>query len=318
MKYVRNLLFIFPFFCWSQSNFDRAEVYFQEEKFDIAKPLFQGYLEEHPNSLKCKEYLGDIASYSKDWETAIDYYKDLVFLDATSANYHFKFGGATSMKALEGSKLRALLYVSDIKEAFETAARLDSEHIETRWALVEFYIQLPGIIGGSEDKAMEYANELGKLSLVDGYLAKGYIAEYTERPLDAENFYKKAIEVGGSPHTYEKLSALYENNERPQEAIETSVRSLKLHKRNQLQYQIGKIAAQYNIYPQLGLESLQEYIKNHSIKDGVPKDWAYLRMAQIYKNLGRKEDALFWIDEALSNRPDFKEALEEKKRIKTL
>ena len=165
---------------------------------------------------------------------------------------------------------------------------------------------------------MEYANELGKLSLVDGYLAKGYIAEYTERPLAAENFYKKAIEVGGSPHTYEKLSALYENNERPQEAIETSVRSLKLHKRNQLQYQIGKIAAQYNIYPQLGLESLQEYIKNHSIKDGVPKDWAYLRMAQIYKNLGRKEDALLWVDEALSNRPDFKEALEEKKRIKTL
>ncbi len=318
MKYLLSLLLIFPFFCLSQSNFERAEEYFEQEKFDLAKPLFQSYLEKHPNSLKSKEYLGDIASYSKDWETAIDYYEDLVSIDAINANYHFKYGGATSMKALEISKVRALLYVSDIREAFETAASLDPMHIETRWALVEFYIQLPGLIGGSEAKAIEYADELGKISPVDGYLANGYIAEYTERPLDAENFYKKAIEVGGSLHTYGKLSELYEKNNQPQEAIETSTRSLKVHKRNQLNYQIGKIAAQYNVDPQLGLESLQEYVKNHSVKDGVPKDWAYFRMAQIYKNLGKKENALLWINKALSSRPDFKEAMEEKRIIKAL
>jgi tetratricopeptide (TPR) repeat protein len=91
---------------------------------------------------------------------------------------------------------------------------------------------------------------------------------------------------------------------------------LKVHKRNQLNCQIGKIAAQYNIDPEFGLQSLQEYVKNHSVKDGVPIDWAYFRMAQIYKNLGKKENALFWINKALSTRPDFKEALEEKRRIK--
>jgi hypothetical protein len=56
-------------------------------------------LEKHPNSLKSKEYLGDIASYSKDWETAIDYYKNLVSMDEINANYHFKYGGATSIKS---------------------------------------------------------------------------------------------------------------------------------------------------------------------------------------------------------------------------
>ena len=54
------------------------------------------------------------------------------------------------------------------------------------------------------------------------------------------------------------------------------------------------------------------------LNDLFPIDIISVDSAQIYKNLGRKEDALFWIDEALSNRPDFKEALEEKKRIKTL
>src|SRR5690606_23886224 len=136
------------------------------------------------------------------------------------------------------SKIRALSYVGDIKYELEQAAKLDPKHIEARWALVEFYIQLPGIIGGSESKATEYANELGAISKVDGYLANGYIAEYTDRPKDAERYYIKAIEVGGSPHTYEKLSNLYEKNNRPKEALGTTSKSLKVHKRNQLNYQI--------------------------------------------------------------------------------
>jgi hypothetical protein len=50
----------------------------------------------------------------------------------------------------------------------------------------------------------------------------------------------------------------------------------------------------------------------------VPQDWASFRKAQIYKNLGRKEHALLWINKALSSRPDFKEALEEKSIINAL
>ena len=222
------------------------------------------------------------------------------------------------MKALEISRIRALGYVGDIKSSFETAAKLDPLHIEVRWALVEFYIQLPGIIGGSERKAIKYANELLKISPVDGYLANGYIAEYSERPQDAERYYKKAIEVGGSAHTYEKLTNLYETNNRPEEAIQTASVSLKKHKRNSLNYQIGKIAAQYNLNAELGINCLQKYIENHSVRDGVPKDWAYYRLAQIYKNLGKKDKALQWINKALADRPDFKEAREEKQQILSL
>ena len=43
------------------------------------------------------------------------------------------------------------------------------------------YIQLPGIVGGSETKAIKYSNELLKLSPVDGYLSRGQIEEYFER-----------------------------------------------------------------------------------------------------------------------------------------
>jgi tetratricopeptide (TPR) repeat protein len=318
MKNFVLLLILAPFCSMAQTSFERAEAYFEQEQFSRAKPLFEHYLKNQPQHLKTREYLGDIAGYTKDWDTAIHYYDGLVEEDDANANYHFKAGGALGMKALEISRFRALGYIGSIRRHFEKAAKIDPNHIETRWALVEFYIQLPGIIGGSERKAIKYADELGTISPVDGYLANGYIAEYSDRPKDAERFYKQAISIGGSVHTFEKLSGFYENTNQPQKAIETVTDCLKVHDRNQLHYQIGKIAAQYDLNAELGISCLHKYIENHSVRDGVPKDWAYYRLAQIYKNMGQKEDALLWINRAMANRPDFKEAKKEKEIILAL
>ncbi len=319
---IREKLSIIPLFFFlvssfaiAQDNYSQAEDYFKQEKFSKAKPIFENYLRKHPNDKKTQEYLGDIAAYGREWDTAISYYEILVNKEPLNANYHFKYGGAMGMKAMSINRIRALTYIGDIKSQLEMAAKLDSKHIEARWALIEFYIQLPGIFGGSENRAIDYAKELGSISPVDGYLAKGYIAEYSKRPKDAERYYKKAIEVGGSPHTYEKLTSLYEKNNQPQQALETTSKSLKLHKRNQLNYQIGKICAQYNLEPDYGIESLGVYLANYTIKDGVPKEWAYYRLAQIYRNLGKKEIALSWINKALSDNDDFKEAQKEKSHI---
>ena len=318
IRKITLLAYLLPLFAVAQNNYQQAEEYFKQENFSKAKPIFENYLKQHPEDKKTREYLGDIAAYGKNWDTAISYYEALVQDEETNANYHFKYGGAMGMKAMSISRIRALTYIGDIKHELEQAAKLDPKHIEARWALVEFYIQLPGIFGGSENKASAYANELGNISKVDGFLANGYIAEYTDRPKDAERFYKKAIEVGGSAHTYEKLSNLYEKNNQPEEAIKTNSESFKKHKRNQLNYQIGKISAQYNLQPEYGIECLSKYLANYSIKDGVPKDWAYYRLAQIYKNLGKKEIALTWINKALMGRTDFKEAQQEKSLILAL
>lgn len=318
MKHLLCALLIAPSLLWSQNTFEQAEALYHKDKFKKAKPLFEAYLSANPDHKKTREYLGDIAGFSEDWDTAIAYYDDLVSEDDNNANYHFKYGGALGMKALSISKIRALSYVGDIKKHFEKSAKLDPKHIEVRWALVEYYIQLPGIIGGSERKAIMYANELGKISPVDGYLANGYIAEYNNRPADAEKFYKQAIKVGGSVHTYEKLTTLYENTNQPEKALQTATSCLEKHDRNQIHYQIGKIAAQYNLDAQLGISCLHKYLDNYSVADGVPKDWAYFRLAQIYKNLGDKSNALKWIDKALAQRPTFQEAKEEKSKILAL
>lgn len=115
------------------------------------------------------------------------------------------------MKAKSVNKFKALGMIDDIETAFLTAAKLDLKHIESRWALVMLYIELPGIVGGSESKAKKYSDELMNLSKVDGYLSKGYIDEYFNRYSKAEANYIKAHEIGKSKTTYQKLYNLYVN-----------------------------------------------------------------------------------------------------------
>ncbi len=196
---------------WSQSNFEKAEKFFIEEKYDQAQLAFESVLKSNPSDLKTIEYLGDIAGQNKSWDKAIGYYKKLKQLKPSEANYYYKYGGALGMKAKEVNKFKALGMIDEVKASFEKAITLNPKHIEARWALIELYIQLPGIVGGSESKAIKYSNELLRLSPMDGYLSRGHIEEYFKRYKVAELQYKKAIIVGGSKTSYQKLASLYKN-----------------------------------------------------------------------------------------------------------
>jgi len=211
MKQILYLFLLLPIMMWSQSNFEKGEKLFEEKKYSQAEAIFQAVLKANPVDLKTIEYLGDIAGRGKSWDAAIGYYKKLKQLKPSEANYNYKYGGALGMKAKESNKFKALGMIDEVKESFEKAIKLNPKHLEARWALIELYIQLPGIVGGSESKAIKYSNELLRLSSVDGYLSRGHIEEYFKRYKTAEQHYKKAILAGGSKTSYEKLASLYKN-----------------------------------------------------------------------------------------------------------
>jgi len=211
MKLLFQIIFLFPVLLFSQANFEKGEKLFHQGKYDLAKPIFEEVIKENPTHLNALEYLGDIEGNNKSWTKAMSYYDKLRKLKPGEANYHYKYGGCLGMKAKESNKFKALGMIDDIKGSFEKAIQLNPNHIDARWALIELYLELPGIVGGSEKKAQNYANELLKISPVDGYLAKGRIAEYFERYKEAEKVYSKAIAIGGSKTTYQKLANLYKN-----------------------------------------------------------------------------------------------------------
>jgi len=195
----------------SQNDFAKAEKLYQQGQISQAKIIFEAILRENPNHLKVIEYLGDIEGNAQNWDSTIFYYKRLKELNPKEADYYYKYGGALGMKAKESNKIKALSMIGEVKSSFEKAIQLNPKHIGARWALIELYLQLPAIIGGSETKAIQYSNQLLRLSPVDGYLSRGHIAEYFGKYSEAEKQYKLAIEVGKSKTCYQKLSDLYKN-----------------------------------------------------------------------------------------------------------
>ncbi|MCV9927351.1 hypothetical protein OIU83_06795 [Flavobacterium sp. LS1R49] len=210
MKQMVLIFLLFPILIWSQSNFEKAEKLFEIQKFDKAKTLFETVLKENPSDLKTLEYLGDISSHNKEWDQAVGYYKKMKQLNPFEANYFYKYGAALGMKALNVSKLKAFGMIDEIRGSFEKTIVLNPKHIEARWALIEMNLELPGIAGGSQAKAIKYSDELLRLSSIDGYLSRGHIDEYFKRYSDAERQYKHAIIVSKSKKSYQMLASLYQ------------------------------------------------------------------------------------------------------------
>jgi len=52
MKKFYLFLFLIPLSSFSQTNFEKAEKLFNEEKYALAKPLFENELKDSPNHLK--------------------------------------------------------------------------------------------------------------------------------------------------------------------------------------------------------------------------------------------------------------------------
>lgn len=312
------LFLLVPVLGIAQQSLVDVTLLLEQKQYKQAETIIKPYVISNPTSKRAVELLGDAYGYQAKWDAAIEQYEKLVAMDPNQANFHYKFGGAMGMKALEVNKVSAFMLIGDIEDAFLKAAELDSKHIDTRWALVELYMQLPGIVGGSVRKSLQYANELEALSKVDGYLAKGYIYEYDDEPDLAEKYYKMAISTGGSVTCFDKLSSFYEKQQEPEKAIATIEASKKKHERNAVHYQIGKVAAEYNLQLEKGESCLQKYIVNYSVEDGVPKAWANYRLAQIYKHQKRKTEALKYINLAIAELPEIDVFKEERVLIEML
>ena len=131
--------------------------------------------------------------------------------------------------------------VLDAKSEFIRASDLAPNHIETRWALVKIYMELPGVLGGSTSKAIRYANQLEALSKVDGYLAKGYLYNKDEDFKQAEQFYKQAVAIGGSKTCYMSLANFYLNRDQKDKAIVVLEMGFERLKAEELQQKLEEI-----------------------------------------------------------------------------
>jgi len=122
-------------------------------------------------------------------------------LSPADADMHY-WKGATIFEGIQDvgmfSKMSA---ADDGKAAFDQAVRLDPAHVAARMGLIQFYVNAPGIAGGSYAKAREQANAIADVpgKKVRGLLALAGIFVAEDDWTDADRVYTQAADTATTP-----------------------------------------------------------------------------------------------------------------------
>ena len=81
-----------------------------------------------------------------------------------NAACHTAFGKALGSKAVAGGVTSAIGYAGKIRDAFKKAVELNPRDYEARFALLDYYMMAPFIVGGGDAKAQALARETASLN----------------------------------------------------------------------------------------------------------------------------------------------------------
>jgi len=103
---------------------------------------------------------GKLAMGRQDYDAAADLFAKAVAQSPKNADYHYWLGNAYGSLAEHANIFKQASLASKTHGEYETAVKLDPNNLDARMGLIQYFMLAPGIMGGSETKAIEQANEI--------------------------------------------------------------------------------------------------------------------------------------------------------------
>src|SRR5262249_45920209 len=126
-------------------------------------------------------FLGRALMAQDDLEGAIPWLEKAVALDPGSSEKHQYLGRCLGFLAARAGFLKQASLAPRIRREFERAVELDPDNVEARLDLLEFFVQAPGLMGGSYEKAQKQVAEIARRDPMRGYRAVGRIADHEKQ-----------------------------------------------------------------------------------------------------------------------------------------
>jgi tetratricopeptide (TPR) repeat protein len=321
---IMRLLFVLLFFISCHGfaqNLQQGIKLYNEQKFDASIKALQGISKDNKDFGEAQYYSGMCLMAKNDYEKASNHFEKAVKTNDNNAEYHYMLGASYGMIAKNANVVKQGYLASKIKSEFEKAAELNPKHIESREALVQFYIQAPSFMGGSEEKALKVADEIKKIDKQQGYFIKGSIYIRQKKFDLAEKEYESGYRL--NPDSLNsQLTLIYAyiscmKTDKAFELIENLIVK-KPERKYQYFYQYGKVSAITGKKASRGIEYLKNYILQYvPEKDEPSHSYAYYRIGMIYEQLKNKEEAKRNYTLALKSDSENKDAAKALEKIKS-
>jgi tetratricopeptide (TPR) repeat protein len=293
-----------------------AKQQFDARNWETAKEEFAALARATPKDVTPVLYLGKIAMAQNDGDESVKQFEQCVKIDDNNSDCHAWLGNALGNAAMRASKFKLPFIAKRTKKEFDRAVELDPRNTEARWGELQYYMQAPGFLGGSMDKAREQAAEMDKYDKLRGALAYAALAEKEKRTAEAEAAYQRAVAAApDSVVGYNGLVNLYVREKRWNEAFATLDRiAARLPSEGNIPLAVARVAYLSGEQLPRGEEAAKQWIANPPKNASVNSQAAaHLRLGNIYEKTNRKELARAEYEKALRLNPkleDAKKALE--------
>lgn len=289
MKTSLILLILLPAALFGQS-LQKAKTLYETGKPAEAAKLLEGIDDDSKEYAEAQFYLGRIAFDKKEYDDASDYFEEASESNEKNATYFEWLGNTYGMIAKDANVVRQGFLAPKMKDAWEKAVALDNKNIGARLSLIEFYMQAPGFMGGSVDKAVETAKQIIKLDAARGHQALANVYDRDKRTADAEKEYIALVALDSkfmpllinfyiAKTEYDKAFKLVENEiqKKPEDML--------------MLYQYAKLSALSGKNLDRGEQNLKKYLA-YTPKENEPSHaGAYMRLGMIFEKRGNKAEA---------------------------
>ena len=192
-----------------------------QRKLDEARTFFEEKLKANPKDDESQYQLARVFLFQRKMDEAEDAIDEALELNAMDARFHFLRGQILGEIAANANIFKQGILATKVKNAFLRAVELDPTFVEAHIGLYNYYIMAPGIMGGSDEKALEQAGIVLKLNSYRGHILLANFHQRKNEIAEAEGEYKKAIDTepkktGG----YKSLGYFYIGQKRYGEAID--------------------------------------------------------------------------------------------------
>ena len=248
--------------------------------------------------------------HARRYEKAVEAGERATALAPDDAQAFLWLGNALGNRIGEVGMISKMALAPDLRDAFERAIKLDPSLVEARTALIEFYLQAPGAMGGGIDKARAQVAAIARYDRARSHLAQARIALHEKKPADALKAYEQAYALKPKdPQIRLAVIVGYQEAKRWPDALAAIQRWIADDpKSNNAHYQLGRLAAVSGQYLDEGEAALRRYLTMPRDKDDPEPKNAQYRLGQVLARAGRRDEARVAYQAALKLDPKMKEA----------
>lgn len=255
---------------------------------------------------------------SGDIDTAVEASQSAVKAHASDGRVWWWAGRAYGQQAMQANVLMMPKWAGRTRDAFEKAVELEPGHIEARYDLMSYYLMAPGIVGGGRDKAEAQAAAIAALDPSMGKLAEARLAGDDDQPERARSLVAEALALDDENHQARMLvvAAAIERKDFAAARSQWQAQLACDKHRAFARYQLGRIAALSGEALEDGLAQLDAYLAAQDVAEGLTLKAAMWRRGQILEKLGRRDEAIAALEQAVDDENVGKQARADLDRVR--